>query len=116
MKKIFKAITAPIVLLFKTLKGQMKLGVKTVNRLHLLQKGAREFVEDRIADVLDRVQESDKVDEVEKKLITAGIKAGITYYCNACPLDDEKINVISDTIVEKGINKINPAVSKQLRK
>lgn len=98
MKKIFKVITAPIVLLFKTLNG------------------AREFIEDRIADVLDRVQESDEIDEVEKKLITAGIKAGITYYCNACPLDDEKINVISETIVEKGINKINPALSKQLRK
>lgn len=85
MKKIFKAIATPIVLLFKTLNG------------------AREFIEDRIADVLDRVQESEAIDEVEKKLITAGIKAGITYYCNACPLDDEKINVISETIVEKGI-------------
>lgn len=98
MKKIFKAITAPIVLMFKTLNG------------------AREFVEDRIADVLDRIQPSEKIDEIEKKLITAGIKAGITYFCNACPLSDEKINAISDTIVEKGINKINTALSKQLRK
>ncbi len=98
MKKIFKAITAPIVLMFKTLNG------------------AREFVENRIADVLDRVQPSEKVDEIEKKLITAGIKAGITYFCNACPLSDDKINAISETIVEKGINKINPALSKQLRK
>jgi len=98
MKKIFKAITAPIVLMFKTLNG------------------AREFVEDRIADVLDRIQPSEKIDEIEKKLITAGIKAGITYFCNTCPLSDEKINAISDTIVEKGINKINPALSKQLRK
>ena len=98
MKKIFKAITAPIVLMFKTLNG------------------AREFVENRIADVLDRVQPSEKVDEIEKKVIKAGIKAGITYFCNACPLDDEKLNAISETIVEKGINKINPALSKQLRK
>ena len=98
MKKIFKAITAPIVLMFKTLNG------------------AREFVENRIADVLDRVQPSEKVDEIEKKVIKAGIKAGITYFCNACPLDDEKLNAISETIVEKGINKINPVLSKQLRK
>lgn len=98
MKKIFKAITAPIVLMFKTLNG------------------AREFVENRIADVLDRVQPSEKVDEIEKKVIKAGIKAGITYFCNACPLDDEKLDAISETIVEKGINKINPALSKQLRK
>lgn len=98
MKKIFKAITAPIVLMFKTLNG------------------AREFVENRIADVLDRVQPSEKVDEIEKKLITAGIKAGLIYFCNSCPLDDEKLDAISETIVEKGINKINPALSKQLRK
>lgn len=98
MKKIFKAITAPIVLMFKTLNG------------------AREFVENRIADVLDIVQPSEKVDEIEKKVIKAGIKAGIIYFCNACPLDDEKLDAISETIVEKGINKINPAVSKQLRK
>ena len=98
MKKIFKAITAPIVLMFKTLNG------------------AREFVENRIADVLDIVQPSEKVDEIEKKVIKAGIKAGITYFCNACPLDDKKLDAISETIVEKGINKINPAISKQLRK
>lgn len=98
MNKIFKAIAAPIVLIFKTLNG------------------AREFVEDRIADVLDRVQASDSFDVVEKKVIKAGIKAGITYFCNACPLDDEKLDAISETIVEKGINKINPALSRQLRK
>lgn len=98
MKKFFKVITAPIVLLFKTLNG------------------AREFIEDRIADVLDRVQVSDSFDVVEKKVIKAGIKAGITYFCNSCPLDDEKLDAISETIVEKGINKINPALSKQLRK
>ena len=98
MKKFFKVITAPIVLIFKTLNG------------------AREFIEDRIADVLDSIQECEPIDEVEKRLITAGIKAGITYFCGSCPLDDEKLNVISDSIVEKGINKVNPALSKQLRK
>lgn len=98
MKKIFKVITAPIVLIFKTLNG------------------AREFIEDRIADVLDLVQENETFDAVEKKVIKTGIKAGITYFCNSCPLDDEKIDAISETIVEKGINKINPAISKQLRK
>ena len=76
----------------------------------------REFVEDRIADVLDRVQANESFDAVEKKVIKAGIKAGITYFCNACPLDDDKLDAISETIVEKGINKINPALSKQLRK
>ena len=97
-KKITKTVATPIVLLFKTLDG------------------AREFIEDRIADVLDRAHDSEKVDEVEKKLITAGIKAGLTYFCGSCPLNNEKLNVISDSIVEKGINKINPALSKQLRK
>lgn len=98
MKKIFRAITAPVVLLFKTLNG------------------AREFVEDRIADVLDKVQASESFDSVEQKVIKAGIKAGITYFCGSCPLDNEKLDAISETIVEKGINKINPAISKQLRK
>ena len=98
MKRVFKVIAAPIVLLFKTLNG------------------AREFMEDRMADVLDRVQASDSFDAVEKKVIKAGIKAGITYFCNTCPLDDEKLDAISETIVEKGINKINPVLSRQLRK
>ena len=98
MGNLFKIITAPVILLFRTLNG------------------AREFVEDRIADVLDKVQECEPIDEVEKKLIVAGIKAGITYFCNVCPIDDEKLYIISETIVEKGINKINPAISKQLRK
>ncbi|MBO7211163.1 MAG: hypothetical protein J6V44_09225 [Methanobrevibacter sp.] len=98
MKKFFLTLAKPIVLLFKTLDG------------------AREFVEDRIADALDRIQESEPIDKAEKKLITTGIKAGLNYFCGACPLDDEKLNVISEAIVEKGINKVNPAISKQLRK
>ena len=96
--KFLKLLAAPIVLLFKTLNG------------------AREFIEDRIADVLDKVRSCETFDAIEKKVITAGVKAGITYFCGSCPLDDEKLNAISETIVEKGINKINPAISKQLRK
>lgn len=96
--KFLKLLAAPIVLLFKTLNG------------------AREFIEDRIADVLDKVQACETFDAIEKKVITAGVKAGITYFCGSCPLNDEKLNAISETIVEKGINKINPAISKQLRK
>ena len=95
--KFLKLLAAPIVLLFKTLNG------------------AREFIEDRIADVLDKVQSCETFDAIKKKVITAGVKAGITYFCGSCPLDDEKLNAISETIVEKGINKINPAISKQLR-
>lgn len=95
---ILKILISPIVLLAKTLNG------------------AREFIEDRIADVLDKVQETEAVDVVEKKLISAGIQAGLTYFFGACPLNSEQVNTISDSIVEKGINKINPAVSKQLRK
>lgn len=98
MNKFLQIITAPIVLLFKTLDG------------------AREFIEDRIADALDLVDGNETIDKVEKKLITAGVKAGLTYFCGSCPLDDEKLDVISETIVEKGFNKINPALSKQLRK
>ena len=59
MNKFFKAIAAPIVLIFKTLTG------------------AREFVEDRIADVLDRVQASDSFDAVEKKVIKAGDRKSV---------------------------------------
>ena len=98
MKEFFKTLTTPIVLLFRTLNG------------------AREFVEDRIADALDLMQKSEKIDKAEEKLITTGIKAGLTYFCGSCPLSDDKLNVISEAIVEKGLNKINPAISKQLRK
>lgn len=95
---IIKTLLSPIVFLFKTLNG------------------AREFIEDRIADVLDKVQECEPVDKVEKKLISAGVQAGLTYFLGTCPLDSKRVNVIADSIVEKGINKINPAISKQLRK
>ena len=98
MKKFFRTLVSPIVFMFKKLND------------------AREFIEDRIADVLDKVQESEPIDEVEKKLITTGVKAGLTYFCGSCPLDSEKLAVIADSIVEKGINKVNPAISKQLRK
>lgn len=98
MKKIFKTIVAPIVFLFRKMND------------------AREFIEDRIADVLDKTQESEAIDSVEKKIITAGVKAGLTYFCGSCPLDSEQLNLISNSIVEKGINKINPVISKQLRK
>lgn len=98
MKELFKIITKPVVLLFKTLDG------------------VREYVEDRIADVLDKVQESEAIDKVEKKLIKEGVQAGLTYALGKCPVDDAKLEVIADSIVEKGINKINPAISKQLRK
>ena len=95
---VLKILVSPLVALFKGLNV------------------AREFIENKIADVLDKTQESEAIDNVEKKLITAGVKAGSTYFLGACPLDDEKLGVISDSIVEKGINKINPAISKQLRK
>lgn len=95
---ILKTLVSPIVFLFKTLNG------------------AREFIEDRIADVLDKIEESESIDTIEKKLISAGVKAGLTYFLGTCPLDSERVNVIADSIVEKGINKINPAISKQLRK
>lgn len=95
---VFKIIVSPIVFLFKTLNG------------------AREFIEDRIADVLDTIQKCETIDTVEKKLICAGVEAGLTYFLGTCLLNKEQIKIIADTIVEKGINTINPAVSKQLRK
>lgn len=98
MNEIFKFITTPIVFLFKTLDG------------------VREYVEDRIADVLDRVQENESIDKVEKKLIKEGVEAGLIYFLGKCPVDSKKLEAIADSIVEKGINKINPAISKQLRK
>lgn len=96
--EVLKIIVSPIIFLFKTLDG------------------AREFIEDRIADVLDKIQECKSIDELEKKLISAGVEAGLKYFLGTCPLDNKKVNVIADSIVEKGINKVNPAISKQLRK
>lgn len=98
MNEFFKLVTTPLVFFFKTLNG------------------AREYIEDRIADVLDTVQENEKIDAVEKKLIAKGVQAGLTYFLGSCPVDSEKLDVIADSIVEKGINKVNPAISKQLRK
>ena len=76
----------------------------------------RENIEDKIADIFDKVQGSETVDEVEKKLIAQGVRVGITYFTGTCPLTDEQLLKIADPIVESGINKINPKLSTQLRK
>ena len=98
MGNIFKMLMSPIVFLFKTIDG------------------AREYIENKLADVLDNVQESETIDEIEKKLITTGLELGLLYFLGNCPLKQEHTALIADSIVEKGINKINPKISKQLRK
>lgn len=87
-----------------------------INSLFKKADNVREFIEDRIADVLDKVQGNESIDEVEKKLIKAGIKAGLTYFTGGCALSDEQLSKIAEPIVESGINKINPMISRQLRK
>lgn len=76
----------------------------------------RETIEDRIAAILDKIQGSEKVDEIEKKLIAQGVQVGAAYFTGTCPLTNEQLNHIAEVIVSKGINNINSAISKQLRK
>lgn len=74
------------------------------------------FIRNACADALDKAQGNETLDELEKKGIKAGIKAGLVYFTGSCPLTDEQLEKIADAMVEQGINKINPAISKQLRK
>jgi len=80
----------------------------------------REFLEDKLADVLAKANESETLDELEKKLIATGIRCGVIYFQSqfgsSFTVTDAQYAQIADVIVEKGINKINPAIVKQLRK
>lgn len=73
----------------------------------------REELEDCFATILEKIDGSTKIDELEANLLKNGMKLAIKRYNINIP--DEAYNMIADKVVES-LSKANKIIVKQLRK
>ena len=76
-------------------------------------KKVRNAIEDKVADLLERIDNSEKVDRYEEEILKAGIKAAAAEFGAAIP------DAVLDYIVRKVIKadgRVNRAIQKKLRK
>lgn len=76
-------------------------------------KKVRNAIEDKVADLLERIDNSEKVDRYEEEILKAGIKAAVAEFGAAIP--DAVLNYIVRKVV-KAVGRVNRAIQKQLRK
>lgn len=76
--------------------------------------GFREGLENKLADVLDKIDDSEKVDEAEKKLIEGAINYALEYY-RVTNVPAGVTEAISEGLVDS-LGKLNKRVQVQLRK
>lgn len=76
--------------------------------------GFREGLENKLADVLDKIDDSEKVDEAEKKLIEGAINYALEYY-GVKNVPAGITEAISEGLVDS-LGKLNNKLQTQLRK
>ena len=76
-------------------------------------KKVRNAIEDKVADLLERIDNSEKVDRYEEEILKAGIKAAVAEFGAAIP--DAVLDYIVRKII-KAVGRVNRAIQKQLRK
>lgn len=76
--------------------------------------GFREGLENKLADVLDKIDDSEKVDEAEKKLIEGAINYTLEYY-GVKTVPAGVTDVIGEAVVNT-LGKLNNKLQTQLRK
>ena len=76
--------------------------------------GFREGLENKLADVLDKIDDSEKVDEAEKKLIEGAINYALEYY-GVKNIPAGVTEAISEGLVDS-LGKLNNKLQTQLRK
>lgn len=76
--------------------------------------GFREGLENKLADVLDKIDNSEKVDEAEKKLIEGAINYALEYY-GVKNVPAGVTEAISEGLVDS-LGKLNNKLQTQLRK
>ena len=76
-------------------------------------KKVRNAIEDKVADLLERIDNSEKVDRYEEELLKAGIKAAAAEFGAAIP--DAVLDYIVRKVI-KAVGRVNRAIQKQLRK
>ena len=76
-------------------------------------KKVRNAIEDKVADLLERIDNSEKVDHYEEEILKAGIKAAAAEFGAAIP--DAVLDYIVRKVI-KSVGRVNRAIQKQLRK
>ena len=76
-------------------------------------KKVRNAIEDKVADLLERIDNSEKVDCYEEEILKAGIKAAAAEFGAAIP--DAVLDYIVRKVI-KAVGRVNRAIQKQLRK
>ena len=76
-------------------------------------KKVRNAIEDKVADLLERIDNSEKVDHYEEEILKAGIKAAAAEFGAAIP--DAVLDYIVRKVI-KAVGRVNSAIQKQLRK
>ena len=76
-------------------------------------KKVRNAIEDKVADLLERIDNSEKVDRYEEEILKAGIKAAAAEFGAAIP--DAVLDYIVRKVI-KAIGRVNRAIQTQLRK
>lgn len=76
--------------------------------------GFREGLENKLADVLDKIDENEEVDEAEKKLIEGAINYALEYY-RVTNVPAGVTEAISEGLVDS-LGKLNNKLQTQLRK
>lgn len=102
--------------MFKKLVNKVKLFFAKIfikNKVRKLDC-LREELEDKFADVLQKVDENTSLNEKEAELISLGINTAQTYFGVAL-LDEDTRKAIAEKVVEC-LGKINKKIQDQLRK
>ena len=76
-------------------------------------KKVRNAIEDKVADLLERIDNSEKVDRYEEEILKAGIKAAAAEFGAAIP--DAVLDYIVRKVI-KAVGRVNRAIQKQLSK
>ena len=76
-------------------------------------KKVRNAIEDKVADLLERIDNSEKVDRYEEEILKAGIKAAAAEFGAAIP--DAVLDYIVRKVI-KAVGRVNRAIQKQIRK
>ena len=84
---------------------------KLFKRKNLMK--VRNPIEDKVADLLERIDNSEKVDRYEEEILKAGIKAAAAEFGAAIP--DAVLDYIVRKVI-KAVGRVNRAIQKQLRK
>jgi hypothetical protein len=74
----------------------------------------REAVENKIADILQKIDENSQVSEIEIQILAQTLQLALNS-CRVC-LPEETVKEIATIVVTKGLHKVNEAIETQLRK